>query len=227
MASATIEQVRRQRTPIVAVLSANVISITGSMLTTVAVPWFVLVTTGSAAKTGITAAVSVLPIILAGIFGGTLVNRLGFKRTSILADLSSGAAIALIPLLYHTAGLAFWTLLVLLFAGRLLSSPGRTARQSLMPGLAGLAEMPLERANSVYSAAYSMSSLLGPVLAGVLIAALGASNVLFIDAATFLVSAVLIGAVVPADREPVRKSDGRNTYFADLNRVSTICSKRV
>src|SRR5207249_3590299 len=109
----------RNRLPILGLLVANTISQVGSALTFIAVPWFVLQTTGSAAKTGLTGVFEALPFIIAGIFGGTLVDRLGFKRTSILADLTSGLTVALIPLLYHTVGLAFWQLLALSFLGSL------------------------------------------------------------------------------------------------------------
>ncbi|MGA7671113.1 MAG: MFS transporter [Nitrolancea sp.] len=216
MASAAVGGYSARRAPIISLLTANVVSLTGSTLSALAVPWFVLITTGSAAKTGITGAVSILPVFIAGVFGGTLVDRLGFKRTSVLADLASGCAIALIPILYLTVGLAFWELLLLLFVARLLSEPGDTGRRSLTPDVAGLADMPLERANSLYSSAFSFSNLLGPVLAGVLIAAIGASNVLFVDAATFVVSAALIGLFLPDERATRGASERRGTYFADL-----------
>ncbi len=216
MASAAVGGYSARRAPIISLVAANVVSLTGNSLTTVAVPWFVLVTTGSAAKTGITGTVSILPVIIAGVFGGTLVDRLGFKRTSVLADLSSGGAIALIPILYQTVGLAFWQLLLLLFIARLLSEPGDTGRRSLVPDVAGLADMPLERANSMYSSAFSFSNLLGPVLAGVLIAVIGATNVLFVDGATFVASAALIGTMLPSERGAKPSSIGRGSYFTDL-----------
>jgi MFS family permease len=78
------------RTPIFALLGANAISQVGNMMTTVAVPWFVLQTTGSAAKTGLTAAAIGVGPVLPSILVGPLVDRLGFKRTSVLADLASG-----------------------------------------------------------------------------------------------------------------------------------------
>ena len=182
----------------------------------VAVPWFVLVTTGSAARAGVTGAISVLPVVIAGVMGGALVDRIGFKQSSVLSDLLSMVAIALIPLLFHTAGLAFWELLVLLFFARLLSSPGSTGRRSLVPELAGMADMPLERANSILGAASSLSFLIGPLLAGVLIAAMGASNVLFIDAATFGVSAALVAVLVPAKVMAHAPANERGSYFEDL-----------
>src|SRR5215472_11844781 len=64
----------RNRTPISALLSANTISQVGIMLTVVAVPWFVRVTSGSAVKTGLTGVFAALPFIIGGIFGGSLVE---------------------------------------------------------------------------------------------------------------------------------------------------------
>src|SRR5262245_1308964 len=86
----------RSRTPLGVLLAADGISKTGSMLTLMAVPWFVLETTGSAARTGLTAAVEALAIVVAGFFGGALVDRLGHKRTSVVGDLASAATVALI-----------------------------------------------------------------------------------------------------------------------------------
>ncbi len=216
MASAAIGTTAPRRVPIYALLIANLISQTGSALTLIAVPWFVLITTGSAALAGITGAVSVLPMIIAGVLGGALVDRIGFKQASVLSDLLSTAAIALIPLMYHTVGLAFWELLVLLFLSRLFSSPGGTGRRSLVPELAGMAEMPLERANSWLGAAGSISFLLGPLVAGLLIALIGASNVLFIDAATFAFSAALIAALVQARGKGRSTGEERASYVAEL-----------
>ena len=87
------------KVPFLSLLTANAISLIGNVLSAVAIPWFVLQTTGSAVQTGITGFFTVLPVVLAGFFGGTLVDRLGYKRTSILADLASGVMVALIPIL--------------------------------------------------------------------------------------------------------------------------------
>mgnify|MGYP001354396687 CR=1 FL=1 len=202
--------------PILGLLTANTISQIGSMLTIVALPWFVLQTTGSAAKTGLTGVFEALPFIIAGLFGGALVDRLGFKRTSILADITSGLTVALVPLLYHTVGLAFWQLLALAFLGNLFNTPGNTARQSLVPELAAMAGMRLERANSFVQTVPRIATLLGPPLAGVLIAVIGASNVLWLDATTFAVSAALVGALIPALTTTDMEGAPSSRYFADL-----------
>lgn len=185
------------RVPVFALLGANSISQIGNMLTMVALPWFVLQTTGSPAKAGMVGFAVFLPGFTAGIFGGILVDRLGFKRVSVLADGISGVGVAAIPLLYHTVGLAFWQLLTLVFIGALLDVPGLTARRSMLPELTEHANMRLERVNAAFESINNLALLIGAPIAGLLIAWLGASNVLWLDAASFVASALLIATLVP------------------------------
>src|SRR5262249_37865014 len=105
----------RSRGPMAALLGANAISKTGNVASLVAIPRVVLPATGSASRTGITAFAGLVPVVLSGIFGGALVDRVGNRRMSVLADLASAAATAAIPLLHTTAGLAFWQLVALVF----------------------------------------------------------------------------------------------------------------
>jgi len=183
----------RRRLPFIALLSANTISSLGSVLTIVALPWFVLTTTGSAARTGLTGAVEVVAFVLSGIFGGTIVDHIGFRRTSIAGDFLSALPIAAIPTLDQTVGLSFGSLLVLVFLAEAVNQPGGTARESLLPTVADQAALPRERANALYHAIPRVAQLVGPALAGALIAVTSAGNVLWIDAATFLISDLLIG----------------------------------
>ncbi|HEY7033771.1 MAG TPA: MFS transporter [Thermomicrobiales bacterium] len=197
-----------RRAPFIALLTADGISGIGNVFTYLAIPWFVLQTTGSAGKTGVTAAVGALPVLVSGIVGGVVVDRLGFKRTSIVADLASAVNVALVPLLYHTVGLAFWELLVLVFLGAVLDAPGWAARLSLYPELARLGGVQLERANASSQMVTRVAGLVGPPLGGVLIAAFSPTNVMWIDAATFLVSAGIVALRVPARG---RETDGATT----------------
>lgn len=203
----------RRRLPLYALLGATALSMVGNMLTFVAIPWFVLQTTGSAAKTGLVGAAATLAFVVASFLGGPVVDRLGFKRTGVVADVASSATVALIPLLHVTIGLAFWQLLALTFLSALLDAPGMTARQSMIPDLARRAGMPVERATAALESIERMSQLLGPPLAGVLIAVMGASNVLWLDAATFAVSAAVVAVAVPST---VRTAETGGNYLADL-----------
>src|SRR5262245_7885496 len=203
--------------PIWALFIANAISLVGNVLSAIAIPWFVLQTTGSATRTGITGFFTVLPVVLAGFFGGTLVDRLGYKRTSIIADIASGVTTALIPLLYFTLGLEFWQLMILVFLGALLDSPGSTARSALIPEVAEMAHMPIERATSLIHIIERGSRLIGAPLSGLLIAWIGTENVLWLDAASFFISAGIIGITIQV-HQPVQheEKEGSGRYFDEL-----------
>jgi MFS family permease len=185
------------------------------MCTLLAIPWFVLQTTGSVTRMGITAFFATLPAVFSAFFGSVLVDRLGYKRTSVIGDLASGVTIMLVPLLYNTRGLAFWQLLLLVFLGGLLKSPATTARHALLPDLAELASMRLEQANSFYDGIGRVAGLISAPLAGVLIAVIGTSNLLWLDAASFAISALLIGLAVPS-LTGKQATKNENGYFGAL-----------
>src|SRR5260221_4016841 len=188
---------RARRLPLYALFTANTISFVGDVLMFIAIPWFVLQTTGSVAKTGIAAFFETLPTFISAFLGSALVDRLGYKRMSVVSDTTSCISVALIPLLYHATGLAFWQLLVLVFLAGFFQAPGSTARSSLVPDLAPLARMPLVRANAASDGIRRVSTFIGAPLAGILIAILGTSNLLWLDAISFAISAALIGLAVP------------------------------
>lgn len=188
----------RKRLPVYAFLVSSVISYVGDVLTLLAIPWFVLQTTRSVTQTGITAFFSALPLVLSAFLSSALVDRLGYKRTSVIGDILSCISVALIPLLYYTINLAFWQLLLLVFLGGLLKSPGVTARTAMAPELAQLAGMRLELMNALSDGVVRISRFLAAPLAGLLIVVIGTSNLLWFDALSFALSALLIGLLVPA-----------------------------
>lgn len=201
------------RRPLYALLTANAISLAGNQITLLAIPWYVLASGGSASDVGLVGVFTFLPTIIATFFGGGLVDRIARKRMSVIADLASGVTVAMIPLLDRAAGLTLWQLLALVFLGALLDAPGNTARSSLLPDLADQAGVASERATSAYQTVHRLSTLLGPVAGGLLIAAVGATNVLWIDSATFVVSAAIIGLLLPAEQSPPRAA---NHYVREL-----------
>jgi MFS family permease len=204
----------RRRAPLYALFLANTISLSGNVVALVAIPWFVLQETGSAALTGLSGFFTFLPVVLSAFFGGVVVDRLGFRTTSVVADLASAGAVAAIPLLHLTVGLELWQLFALVFLGALLDAPGATARRALLPDLVELAGMPMERATSISQAIFQGSYLVGAPIGGVLVATIGATNTLWVDAVSFLASAALIGMLAPVAVTAAREV--KTGYFADL-----------
>jgi MFS family permease len=202
LTDATSDPVRRRR-PLFALLAAHAVSATGTMLMLIALPLYVLSETGSGTSTGLAGAFAAVPVVLGGLFGGVIVDRLGYRRSSVLADLSSGLVIVFVPLIGHTVGLPFWALLGLVFFSGLLDAPGQNARTALLPEVAAVAGVPIERAIGWLEATERGARLAGAPLAGLLVVSVGALNVLAVDAVTFLFCAVLIGALVPARLDSV------------------------
>lgn len=208
------------RRGLIGLLVAEAISRTGSRMSMVALPWFVLVLTGSPAKTGLVAFAEMLPYVLACAFGGPLLDRVGVRRASILADGASALVVAAIPVLYRDHGLGFGGLLALVALAGLLRGLGDTAKQAVFPRTVAGSGMELTRATSLHDGLNRLAGLLGAPLAGMLIATLDAPTVLLVDAATFAAGALLVGALVPrlrpAEPEPGTDPAAREPYLSAL-----------
>lgn len=197
MSASVVTEQAQHRIPLLALFGANSVSLLGNQFSYIAVPWFVLETTGSAARTGVVGFFGLLPLLLGGVVGGALTDRFGFRRMSIVADLGSGLALALIPLLYSTVGLAFWQLLLLVFCRGVFNTPGGTARQGLLPDLTAASGYGRERVNATFQGITSLATLLGAPLAGFLIVTLGPSNVIWLDVLSYIASALIVFMLIP------------------------------
>ena len=98
-----------------ALIAAQTVSRLGSQMTFLALPWFVLETTGSASRMGVVLAVELAPVGLFGIPSGALVGRLGARRTLLLCDAARVPLMCSVPLLHAAGVLSFPLLLVLVF----------------------------------------------------------------------------------------------------------------
>src|SRR2546430_3187298 len=177
-------------------------------MTWLALPWFVLTTTGSAGKMTLVLASEAVGLVSMGLPGGTILTRLGPRWTMMIADGARAPFMLIIPLLYWSGALTFPLLLGLVFVVGALSGPYFAAQRTLVPELVGEAENVVGKANVFLQSAQRVTMLLGPAVAGVLIAWVGAPSVLVIDAATYVVSFVLVGAFVRVARR-VRSEERR------------------
>lgn len=191
-----------ERRPLTVLLTTGFLSLVSNQLTALAVPWFVLVLTGSATKMGITAAATMLPSVVMMFVGGAIADRTNERRLSAFADVLSGATVALVPLLFALDYLTFEWLLVLMVAGAIFDTPGYSARSKLIPKLAERGGVEIERVTSLQGVFQAVSMIFGAVLAGVLIASLGATNVLWVNAAAFAISAITMLTMIPEMHVP-------------------------
>jgi MFS family permease len=181
-----------------ALLAAELISTTGIQMTFVALPWFVLVTTGSLAKMSYVLAAEIAPIALFGIPSGSVVGRLGARRTMLASDALRAPLMLLVPVLHRTGHLSFGLLVGLVFVLGLFAAPYYAAQRTIVPELFGDDERVVSQASAIFGGVTHATMVIGPALGGVLVAAFSPSTVLVIDGATYVVAFVLVLALVRA-----------------------------
>lgn len=197
--------------PLAALLAGEVLSTTGSQMTWLALPWFVLATSGSQRMAFVIAAEAV-GYALFGIPSGSLLQRLGSQRTMRLCDAVRAPLMLLVPVLHWSGGLSFPLLLVLTFAIGAAGTPYGAAQRIVVADVLEDDGSRVERANALLQGATRFTMLGGPALAGVLITVVGAPPVLLVDAATYVVSFALVTLFVPAGRRMTQEEEAADAH---------------
>jgi MFS family permease len=197
--------------PVRALLAAQVVSVTGAQMTWLALPWFVLTTTGSATRTSVVMAAEAVGLAAFGIQSGNLVNRLGARRTMLLCDTFRAPTVAVVPILHWAGALSFPVLIAAAAGIGVFSAPYFAAQKVIVPEILGEDERLVTKMQTLSQSASRITMLLGPVIAGVLIGFIGASSVLMVDAATYLVAVGLVAGFVPAGRRAPEPGEERGS----------------
>jgi MFS family permease len=200
------------------ILVAELVSLTGSAMTFVALPWFVLVTTGSTARMGWVLAAELLPVGLLGIPAGSLIARLGAKRTMNIADAARAPLMTAIPVLHWTGHLTFALLLACTFLLGCFMAPYYASSRLILPEVLGEDEQLVAQGSAFVQVGNQLTQLGGPIVAGLLMAWTSAPTVLLVDAATYAFSFAVILVFVREGR-PVAPDETSRGLFAGLRYV--------
>lgn len=158
------------------------------------------------------------PLLLLGSISGRIAGRLGARRTLLACDALWAPVVALIPVLHFAGALSFSLLLVLAFVLGVPWAAHHGAQSAIIPELLGEG-VGVAKANAVFQTASRLTYFAGPAVGGLLLALVGAPTVLLIDAATFLVSFLIISASVPASiRPPAAGSSAQGSGWRRLRR---------
>jgi MFS family permease len=179
-----------------AVVAARFVSLTGTNMTVVALPWFVLATTGSTTKMGLVLACETLPAFALGIPAGGLVASLGPRRALVFGDALRAPLLASVPLLHWAGVLSFPLLLVLVTAIGVFSVPYAAAASSILPEIVGEEPSEVARAQAALQVAIQVTGVTGPVIAGLVIPLIGSPSLLLLDGASYALSAAIVFALV-------------------------------
>jgi MFS family permease len=203
---------------LIALALATIASVGGTRLSAVAIPWLVLTTTNSPVLTGVVAMAELVPYVVAQFLAGPYIDRLGARRIAIVCDILSTALLVLIPILFALGIFSIWLLVPVVAVLGLLRGPSDTAKRSLVPQVAAVSNVPLERVTGVLGTSDRIAGTLGVAGAGVLIAALGPVMALYVNAGTFLLSGLLLifGVLLPHKRKPAGEGAKPSRYLTEL-----------
>src|SRR6266566_9487763 len=173
--------------------TGQTISNLGSSITLFALPLLVYKLSGSALDLGIASAATFLPYLLFGLILGAWTDRVNRKRMMIGTDIGRALIVVSIPLLFALGLLTVWWIYIVAFIHATLTICFEAGEFAAIPSLVNQDD--LVTANGRIQASYSGASIIGPLLAGVLVTLVPLSTLLWFDALSFLVSSFSLALI--------------------------------
>lgn len=204
--------------------SGFTLSSVGDSLTRVALTWLVFEETKSAQALGILTIAYTAPILLGGFFAGQLLDRFGARRVMIVDNLIRGFVFALIPILHVLSRLEIWHIYVFAAIYGALMMISLAGGPTLIPSI--VKNEQLETANAMETLSYTISSVIGPPLAGLLIVWIGTTNVVIFDTASYFIFALTL--LVMSVKEPVLAvSESETTSYGIMDAIRLMIGNKV
>lgn len=197
-------------------------SLMGNSITAVALPLLVLFTTGSPLGAGAVAIAAAVPSAIAGILMGSLIDQINRRTAAILSDVISAVALLVLPIVDLTVGLNLGWLIAVAVLNSFGDVPGITAREAMLPAIASASRMDPSRLIGLRESLAGVSLLIGPAIAGMLVASLEPVTVLWITSGTAALAAVLTlmiparATLLPPDRHTTPRTEQTGSMLRGL-----------
>jgi predicted MFS family arabinose efflux permease len=182
----------------------ELISVLGTQLTTVAVPYQVYQLTRSSLDVGLVSLTQLLPLIAGSLLGGSAVDAMDRRRLLMVAQvLTAGCSAGLA--VNADVGTSLWPLFVLPGLAAGFGGVDDAARSAIVPNLVRRSEVPT--ANAMFQALFQFGLVVGPAVAGLLLAGAGVRFVYWMDAASFGAAVLTVFLISP--QRPAGSEDHR------------------
>jgi MFS family permease len=177
-----------------ALISGLGVSVLGNQLTTVAVPFQVYAITRSSLMVGLVSLTQLFPLIFGSLLGGSLVDAVDRRRLLLIVEgicacCSAGLA------LNADFGPALWPLFLLPAITASQSGIDSSARNAMLPGLVGMELLPAS--NAIFQSLFQTGAIVGPAVAGLLLAGAGVHVIYWIDVASYLIAMTAVLTMSP------------------------------
>lgn len=164
--------------------SGQLVSLIGTWLQIVAQGWLVLKLTNSALLIGLVAAMATLPSLLFTLHGGVIVDRFPKRRILIFTQVSAMVLAFILGVLTLLNFINVWEISILAFLLGAVNALDAPARQAFVPEMVGVEQLP--SAIALNSAAFNMARIIGPGVAGVLIATVGTGGAFMLNGISYI-----------------------------------------
>lgn len=186
------------------------ISLCGTWMQTIGQAWLVLELTGSGTALGLVTALQFLPILILGPLGGVVADRFSKRKILFMTQTTAGILAAILGILVVTHTVQLWMVYALAAALGLVGALDNPTRQTFIFEMAGGDE--IGNAITLNSMEVNLARIIGPAVAGVIIASIGLALCFFINAASYaavLVCLLLMSSRELHKREPVKRAKGQ------------------
>jgi MFS family permease len=170
------------------------VSVLGTQLTTVAVPFQAYALTRSSLVVGLVSLAQLFPLIFGSLLGGSLVDAMDRRKLLLIVE-SIGALCSAALALNADLGPSLWPLFVFPAAQAALSGIDSSARNAMLPGLVGMEMLPAS--NAIFQSLFQTGAIVGPAVAGLLLAGAGVHIIYWLDVLSFLGALAAVLAISP------------------------------
>jgi MFS family permease len=177
------------------------VSLIGTWMQMAAQSWLVLSITGSATTLGVIVALQTLPVLLLCPYGGVVADRVDKRRLMVILQIAMGVQALILGVLTVTGAVRLWQIGVLAALLGLNNAFENPARQAFMLELVG--DQSLRNAVTLNSVIVNVARVIGPAVAGVLIATVGEGPCFLLNAASFV---AVVTSLMTLDRRAIRPS---------------------
>ena len=186
-------------------------SLVGTWMQTIAQNWLVYQLTGSAWDLGMVNFVGAIPLVPLTLHAGAIADRFSKRRIIFLTQAAMMALAFVLAILCATGAVRLWHVLALAFllgAAQAIDTP---ARQAFVIELVGRED--LANAIALNSGTFHGARVIGPAVAGILVASIGVSGAFFLNGVSFL---AVLGALFLMDAALIRRAQPDGTGRDDL-----------
>jgi len=176
------------------------ISLIGTWMQAIGQSWLVLKLTGSGTAVGIVAAAQFLPVFVLAPFGGVLADRFPKRRTLIYTQTAAAVLAVTLGVLVATGAIRVWMIVLLALGLGVINALDNPTRQSFVHELVGRDE--LRNAVTLNSLIVNLTRIVGPALAGLIIAKFGMAPCFFINSASFVAVLVCLSLMRASELRP-------------------------